>query len=251
MPSDVRRWLTQSPEARPSSSASSRPSDCCRTHRRCRSAPCIHASVRRCLPWGRSRFASARMSCRSSDFAVRRAAAPPVASVAWRLSKFAAAACLVAGAFMLGQKTASRITPWSRIRRPPHLRPHFSRDRGSQSGSCRQRPVQQQVAEVAAPQPRPQSPRPRSLPLPVTKARPAPVARGCRRCSQAQSRSRAATGCSEAASRSAPVRRRSQARSTAPPPVRRVAEGICPDLRLSPRRTDAASAVHPSSARAA
>jgi hypothetical protein len=33
------------------------------------------------------------------------------ANVAWRLMKYAAAACLMAGAFMLGQKTAIRMTP--------------------------------------------------------------------------------------------------------------------------------------------
>src|SRR5436190_21110743 len=33
------------------------------------------------------------------------------ASIAWKLVKYAAAACLVGGAFMVGQKTAVQVTP--------------------------------------------------------------------------------------------------------------------------------------------
>jgi hypothetical protein len=109
----VRNWLAQSPEAMAEYKRIQQ------TVEALQAAPALpkralHPHQRETvLAMGQTPASTARPKNVAPFLGFRRPAGSGTspASVAWRLTKYAAAACLVAGAFMMGQKTAVRMTP--------------------------------------------------------------------------------------------------------------------------------------------
>jgi anti-sigma factor RsiW len=109
----VRNWLAQSPEAAAEFERIQQ------TVEALQAAPALpkralHPRQRETvLAMGQTPVSTARPKKVAPFLGFRRPAGSGTSptSMAWRLVKYAAAACLMAGAFMLGQKTAMRMTP--------------------------------------------------------------------------------------------------------------------------------------------